>query len=93
MMYEVKFTSKFKKDLKLAKKQQKSLDKLFEVIDILSNGNPLDAKYHDHELTGNYKGTRECHIEPDWLLIYELRDDVLVLMLYRLGSHSELFKK
>lgn len=73
MMYEVKFTSQFKKDLKLAKKQQKSLDKLFEVIDILSNGNPLDAKYHDHELTGNYKGTRECHIEPDWLLIYELR--------------------
>ena len=93
MMYEVKFTSQFKKDLKLAKKQQKSLDKLFEVIDILSNGNPLDAKYHDHELTGNYKGTRECHIEPDWLLIYELRDDVLVVMLYRLGSHSELFKK
>ncbi|MDO5568237.1 mRNA interferase YafQ [Eubacterium pyruvativorans] len=93
MMYEVKFTSQFKKDLKLAKKQRKSLDKLFEVIDILSNGNPLDAKYHDHELTGNYKGTRECHIEPDWLLIYELRDDVLVLMLYRLGSHSELFKK
>ena len=93
MMYEVKFTSQFKKDLKLAKKQQKSLDKLFEVIDILSNGNPLDAKYHYHELTGNYKGTRECHIEPDWLLIYELRDDVLVLMLYRLGSHSELFKK
>mgnify|MGYP005892132783 CR=1 FL=1 len=93
MMYEVKFTSQFKKDLKLAKKQQKSLDKLFEVIDILSNGNPLDAKYHNHELTGNYKGTRECHIDPDWLLIYELRDDVLVLMLYRLGSHSELFKK
>jgi len=93
MMYEVKFTSQFKKDLKLAKKQRKSLDKLFEVIDILSNANHLDAKYHDHELTGNYKGTRECHIEPDWLLIYELRDDVLVLMLYRLGSHSELFKK
>ena len=59
MMYEVKFTSQFKKDLKLAKKQRKSLDKLFEVIGILSNGNPLDAKYHDHELTGNYKGTRE----------------------------------
>ena len=93
MKYEVKFTSQFKKDLKLAKKQRKNLDKLFEVIGILSNGNPLGAKYHDHELTGNYKGTRECHIEPDWLLIYELRDDVLVLMLYRLGSHSELFKK
>ena len=47
----------------------------------------------DHDLTGNYKGTRECHIEPDWLLIYEICGDVLVLMLYRLGSHSELFKK
>ena len=53
----------------------------------------LDAKYRDHDLTGNYKGTRECHIEPDWLLIYEICGDVLVLMLYRLGSHSELFKK
>ena len=93
MMYEVKFTSQFKKDLKLAKKQQKSLDKLFEVIDILSNGNPLDAKYHDHELTGNYKGTRECHIQPDWLLIYSKEDEECVsfLSLIRTGSHSDLF--
>ena len=89
MKYDVQFTTQFKKDLKLAKK----LDKLFEVIDILANGGTLDAKYRDHDLTGNYKGTRECHIEPDWLLIYEIRGDVLVLMLYRLGSHSELFKK
>ena len=59
----------------------------------LANGGTLDAKYRDHDLTGNYKGTRECHIEPDWLLIYEICGDVLVLMLYRLGSHSELFKK
>ena len=50
-------------------------------------------KYRDHDLTGNYKGTRECHVEPDGLLIYEIRGDVLVLMLYRLGTHSELFKK
>ena len=57
------------------------------------HGGTLDAKYRDHDLTGNYKGTRECHIEPDWLLIYEICGDVLVLMLYRLGSHSELFKK
>ena len=67
--------------------------KLFEVIDILANGGTLDAKYRDHDLTGNYKGTRECHIEPDWLLIYEIQNNVLVLMLYRLGTHSELFKK
>ena len=82
-----------KYDVKLAKKQRKNSDKLFEVIDILANGGTLDAKYRDHDLTGNYKGTRECHIEPNWLLIYEIYDDILVLMLYRLGTHSELFKK
>lgn len=92
MKYDIQFTNQFKKDLKLAKKQNKNLDKLFEVIDILANGGTLDAKYRDHDLTGNYKGTRECHIEPDWLLIYEICGDVLVLMLYRLGSHSELFQ-
>ena len=91
MKYEIKFTNQFKKDLKLAKKQNKKLDKLFEVIGILAEGGELDAKYRDHDLSGNYKGTRECHIEPDWLLIYEIRDAVLVLMLYRLGTHSELF--
>lgn len=93
MKYEVKFTNQFKKDLKLAKKQNKDLDKLFEVVNILADGGTLDARYRDHELSGNYKGTRECHIEPDWLLVYEIRDEVLVLMLYRLGTHSELFKK
>ncbi|WP_455021416.1 type II toxin-antitoxin system YafQ family toxin [Lancefieldella rimae] len=91
MKYEVKFTNQFKRDLKLAKKQKSDLDKLFEVVNILADGDVLDAKYHDHDLLGNYKGTRECHIEPDWLLVYELRDEVLVLMLYRLGSHADLF--
>jgi mRNA interferase YafQ len=93
MKFKVKFTNQFKRDLKLAKKQNKNLDKLFEVIDILANGGILDPVYRDHDLSGNYKGTRECHIEPDWLLVYEIRGDILVLMLYRLGSHSELFKK
>lgn len=93
MKYNVQFTNQFKKDLKLAKKQNKNLDKLFEVIHILADGGTLDAKYRDHELTGNYKGARECHIGPDWLLIYEIQDGALVLMLYRLGTHSELFKK
>lgn len=93
MIYDVQFTSQFKKNLKLAKKQNKNLDKLFEVIDILANGGTLDAKYKDHELIGNYKGTRECHIEPNWLLIYEIRDNVMVLILYRIGTHSELFNK
>ena len=91
MKYEVKFTNQFKKDLKLAKKQKKDLDKLFEAVNILADGGTLDAKYRDHGLFGEYKGTRECHIEPDWLLIYEIFDDVFVLMLYRAASHSELF--
>lgn len=61
------------------------------MIEKLSNGEALEAKYRDHSLSGNYKGCRECHIEPDWLLIYEIDDGILVLMLYRVGSHSELF--
>ncbi len=92
MKYEVKFTNQFKKDLKLAKKQGKDLNKLYDVIDLLAKGERLEARYRDHALTGDYKETRECHIEPDWLLVYEHINDVLVLMLYRLGSHSELFK-
>ncbi len=93
MKCSVQFTNQFKKDLKLAKKQGKDLDKLFEVINILANGEKLDTKFKDHDLSGSYKGTRECHIEPDWLLIYEIDNNTLVLMLYRLGTHSELFKK
>lgn len=93
MKCSIQFTNQFKKDLKLAKKQGKNLDKLFEVINILANEEKLGTKFKDHDLSGNYKGTRECHIEPDWLLIYEIDNNVLILMLYRLGTHSELFKK
>ncbi len=93
MKYEVKFTNQFRKDIKLAKKQNKDLNKLFDVVNILAEGGILEAKYRDHDLSGEYKGTRECHVEPDWLLVYEIQNDVLVLMLYRLGTHSELFKK
>ncbi|MFQ7291569.1 MAG: type II toxin-antitoxin system YafQ family toxin [Monoglobales bacterium] len=91
MKYEVKFTSQFKKDLKLAKKQGRDLDKLYEVINKIASGEALEQRFHDHELLGGYKGCRECHIEPDWLLIYEIIGDVFVLMLFRLGSHSDLF--
>ena len=91
MKYSIEFTTRFKKDLKLAKKQNKNLDKMFEVIEILANGGKLDAKYRDHDLSGNFKGTRESHIEPDWLLIYEIKEDILVLMLSRTGTHSDLF--
>ena len=92
MKYEIKFSGQFKKDLKLAKKQGKNLDKLFDVVERLANGEVLEAKYRDHDLSGDYKGCRECHIDPDWLLIYEIFDDVLVLLLNRAGSHSELFR-
>ncbi len=91
MRYEVRFTNRFKRDLKIAKRQGKDLDKLYDVIKQLANGEPLDEKYRDHDLKGEYEGSREYHIEPDWLLIYEIHGEVLVLMLYRLGSHSELF--
>ena len=92
MKYEIRFTNQFKKDVKLAKKQGKDLDKLFDVIGALASGETLDEKYRDHDLSGGFKGCRECHIEPDWLLIYEIDDNVLILVLNRVGSHSELFK-
>lgn len=91
--YELDFTSKFKKDVKLLKKQGKNIEKLYEIINILAYGEELDAKYRDHNLIGNYKGYRECHIEPDWLLIYKIMENILILTLSRTGSHSELFKK
>ncbi len=91
--YELDFTSKFKKDIKLLKKQGKNIEKLYEIINILAYGEELDAKYRDHNLIGNYKGYRECHIEPDWLLIYKVMENILILTLSRTGSHSELFKK
>ena len=91
MKYEVKFTNQFKKDLKLAKKRNKDLDKLFEVVNILADGGALDARYRDHDLSGSYKGTRECHIEPDWLLVYKIVQTARTLQLVRTGTHSDLF--
>lgn len=90
---QVKYTNSFEKDLKLAKKQNKKLDKLFYIIEKLANLEKLEDKYHDHELIGNYKGFRECHIEPDWLLIYYINNNSITLVLSRLGSHSDLFEQ
>lgn len=89
--YKVKFTSKFKKDYKLAMKQNQDIDLLNDVIAILAVGEELDEKYKDHELRGNWKWHRECHVLPDWLLINRYEVDVLVLTLARVGSHSDLF--
>ena len=91
MKYRIDFTNQFRKDLKLSGKQGKDLDKLWEVVEKLSNDEELPAKHKDHALTGNYGNYRECHIQPDWLLVYQKQDGMLILLLYRLGSHSDLF--
>ena len=83
------WTGQFKKDYKRAKKQDKDIDKLRFVIELLAQRKPLPEKYRDHKLTGYSKEHRDCHIEPDWLLIY--RFDVDDLILERTGSHSDLF--
>lgn len=91
MKYKIKFTSRFKKDLKQAKKQGKDIEKLFDIVEKIAKNEKLDEKYRDHPLAGNFKGSRECHIEPDFLLIYEKFEDLLVLSLVRTGSHADLF--
>ena len=89
-MKTLQVTKRFKKDAKKLKTQGKQLRKLKDIIDALCVGNELETKYRDHKLVGNYKKARECHIEPDWLLIYETSKNIVKLR--RTGSHSELFK-
>ena len=89
-MRNLSITSQFKRDVKKIKKAGKDAAKLREIIGKIAEGKSLDEKYRDHALTGNYRQTRECHIEPDWLLIYKLTKENLILI--RTGSHSELFK-
>lgn len=90
-MYNIKPTTQFKKDLKTVQKRGCNLRLIEEVIQILAEGQPLPAKNRDHALVGNYSGCRECHIEPDWLLIYEVANNDLILLLIRTGTHSDLF--
>ena len=91
MRYELILTSKFKKSLKLAKRRGLNLELLDQVVTMLQNNIPLQEKYRDHELKGKYQGFRECHIQPDWLLVYKIERDALILKLIRTGSHSDLF--
>lgn len=91
--YTVKPTTQFKKDYKLAIKRGLKINLLENVIAALALGEPLPEKCKDHALTGNWAGHRECHILPDWLLIYRIEGDVLVLTLARAGTHSDLFGK
>jgi mRNA interferase YafQ len=88
-MRTVRFTSQFKKDLKRAKRRGKDTTVLKTVLAKLANEETLAPRFRDHALTGNYAGTRECHLEPDWLLIYRLLDDNLILI--RTGTHADLF--
>ncbi len=89
--YELEYGSKFQKDLKLAIRRGLSIDDLRNVTDLLQAGKALPAKCRDHVLTGNHKGFRECHINPDWLLIYKKKEAIKVISLYRTGTHSDLF--
>lgn len=89
--YELDFTTAFSKDLKKAKKRSYNMKLMSTVVDKLQTGEPLEAKYKDHPLTGNWVGYRECHIMPDWLLIYKIYEDKLLLVLTRTGTHSDLF--
>ena len=91
--YIVKPTTQFKKDFKLAMKRSMKIELLEEVIAMLAMGETLPDKHKDHALIGNWVGHRECHILPDWLLIYRSEDEVLVLTLARTGTHSDLFGK
>lgn len=91
MKLEIVISGKFKKDLKLAKKRGCDVEHLNVVVEQLSSGIPLEEKYRDHVLSGEYAGFRECHIEPDWLLIYRMNQKELVLLLFRTGTHSDLF--
>lgn len=91
-MYKIKYTSKFKRGIKSAKKRNLDLSLLNTVIDKLQQGIPLEAKYHDHALKGEFKGFRECHIQPDWLLLYLIENDILTLTLIDTGTHADLFK-
>lgn len=90
-MLKIVPSNQFKKDLKLAKKRGCKIELLRDVINLLACEQKLDRKYRDHELTGNYKGFRECHIESDWLLVYRVSRDMLELFLFRTGTHSDLF--
>lgn len=93
MNREIVWTSRFKKDYKLAMKRHLNIDLLDDIIRTLSRGESLPEQNKDHVLTGDWVGHRECHIQPDWLLIYRIEDDVLVLTLTRTGTHSDLFGK
>lgn len=93
MKRQIVATNQFRKDYKQAMKRGLKIELLDDVIRLLAKGEPLPEKNRDHALTGNWVGHRECHIQPDWLLVYRIDNDVLVLTLSRTGTHADLFGK
>lgn len=91
--YELEYSGQFLKDLKLAKRRGLNISDLSNIVKLLQAGDVLPEKCRDHALIGNYKGFRECHINPDWLLIYKKKETIKVVSLYRTGTHSDLFRK
>ena len=90
-MLKIVLSNRFRKDLKLAQKRGINLNLLRDVVNALANEEKLAAKYHDHDLSGVFSGFRECHIQPDWLLVYRIEKKELELFLFRTGTHSDLF--
>ena len=89
-MLKSNYSNAFRKDMKRLKKRRKSFEKLNEIVSLLLSGSELPASCKDHPLKGNYNGFRDCHIEPDWVLIYSIDESMLTL--HRTGTHSDLFK-
>lgn len=90
MKLKVKYSSRFKRGLRLAVKRGLDISLLEKIVEKLKDRLPLEEKHKDHALTGKYKGYRECHIQPDWLLIYLIEDDILTLTLVATGTHADL---
>lgn len=90
MKYQILFTSKMKRDVKRMKKRGRDLSKLVTALDYLANGISMPLQYRDHQLSGNLSDFRECHIEPDWLLIYQIDNNILTLTATETGTHSDL---
>ena len=92
-MYNIVYTARMKRDARLMKKRGKNMNKLVEVLNLLASAEPLPEKYKDHQLTGSLKDFRECHIEPDWLLMYQIFKNELILSATATGTHTDLFRK
>ena len=92
-LYEIKTYKQYDRDVKLVVRRGLDIEKLLEVVRLLRQDEPLPEKYHNHLLHGDYKGYWECHINPDWLLLYEKDTEIRIISLYRTGTHADIFGK